>query len=114
MTTIEWDPNIDGVALIAFNANQITEEQYNAVRTRSAGVHFYRGDKLRAISVLDEDGEPCEGRLVLDEIVTMTDRSSEYRPFIIIERENGKQLQLEKTRFILESRSTKKLLHQKV
>lgn len=63
--------------------------------------HFYKGDKLKAVNVLDEDGEPCEGRLVLGEIVTMDDRSSECRDFIIVTRESGKQLQIEKIRFEL-------------
>lgn len=66
--------------------------------------HFYKGDKLKAVNVLDDDGEPCEGRLIMGEIVTMDDRSSEYRPFIIVTRENGRQLHIEKTRFELHSR----------
>ncbi len=106
MTSEHWDPNVDGLALLARHAGQITEEQYTAIRTRSEGVHFYLGDKLRAISVLDEDGEPCEGNLTLYEIVIMDDRSSEHRDFIIVQRMNGKKLQLEKTRFILETRAS--------
>lgn len=62
---------------------------------------FIRGDKLKAINVLEEDGEPCEGRLRLNEIVTMVDRTSENRTHILIERSNGRRLQLEKTRFEL-------------
>lgn len=67
--------------------------------------HFYKGDKLKAVNVLDDDGEPCEGRLIMGEIVTMDDRSSECRPFIIVTRENGRQLQIEKTRFELHCRA---------
>ena len=67
--------------------------------------HFYKGDKLKAVNVLDDDGEPCEGRLIMGEIVTMDDRSSECRPFIIVTRENGRQLHIEKTRFELHCRA---------
>lgn len=63
--------------------------------------HFKKGDSLRVINNLDEDGEPCEGALSIGEIVTMVDRSSEFRSFIIIERANGRQYQLETKRFEL-------------
>ena len=61
--------------------------------------HFLKGDSLRVIDNLDEDGEPCEGRLSMGEIVTMIDRTSEGRSMIIIERSDGRQFQLEKYRF---------------
>lgn len=61
--------------------------------------HFLKGDHLRVIDNLDGDGELCEGGLAMGEAVTMLDRSSEFRSFIIIERANGKKVQLEKTRF---------------
>lgn len=68
-------------------------------------VHFYKGDILKAINVLDEDGEPCDGGLKMGELVMMDDRSSEYRPFIIVTRENGRQYQWDKTRFELHQRA---------
>ena len=43
----------------------------------------------------------CEGGLAVGEIVTMMDRTSATRPFIIIERANGRQYQLETKRFEL-------------
>lgn len=67
--------------------------------------HFFRGDTLEAINVLDDDGEPCDGGLKMGEQVTMADRSSEYRPFIIVDRANGRQFQFEKTRFKLVKRA---------
>jgi hypothetical protein len=66
--------------------------------------YFYEGDTLRAINVMDGD-EPCEGRLEMGELVTMMDRTSEYRPFIIVQRENGRKVQLESTRFELHRRA---------
>ena len=63
--------------------------------------HFKKGDSLRVINNLDEDGEVCEGGLAVGEIVTMMDRTSATRPFIIIERANGRQYQLETKRFEL-------------
>lgn len=63
--------------------------------------HFKWGDSLRVIDNLDEDGEKCEGGLVNGEIVTMMDRTSEGRTFIIIERANGRSVHLEKKRFEL-------------
>jgi hypothetical protein len=70
-------------------------------------VHFYYGDKLKAVDVLDEDGESCDGGLKMDEIVTMGMRSSENRPFIIVQRANGKQFSWEKKRFVLHERAPK-------
>ncbi len=61
--------------------------------------HFKKGDSLRVINNLDEDGEACEGRLDMGEIVTMVDRTSAGRAFIIIERANGRRYQLETKRF---------------
>ena len=63
--------------------------------------HFLKGDHLRVIDNLDEDGELCEGAPAIGEVVTMLDRSSEFRSFIIIERATGRKLQLEKYRFEL-------------
>jgi hypothetical protein len=69
-------------------------------------VHFFKGDKLKVIDIMD-DGERCAGKLEIDEIVTMVDRSSECREFIIIEKANGRQVQLEKRRFVLHERAKK-------
>lgn len=66
--------------------------------------HFYKGDQLKVIDNMDDD-ERCEGGIEIDEIVTMMDRSSEARKLIIIERTNGKQVQLEKRRFVLHERA---------
>lgn len=63
--------------------------------------HFLKGNTLRVIDNLDEDGELCEGAPVIGEIVTMIDRTSEGRTFIMVERKNGRKLQLEKYRFEL-------------
>lgn len=63
--------------------------------------HFLKGDSLRVINNLDEDGELCEGAPAIGEIMTMVDRTSEFRSFIIVERANGRKLQLEKHRFEL-------------
>lgn len=62
---------------------------------------FKKDDKLKAIWVTDEDGESCEGRLIWGEIVTMMDRTSDRRPFIIVERANGRKFQYETKRFEL-------------
>ena len=67
--------------------------------------HFYKGDKLRAINIMDDDGEPCDGALKMGEIVIMDDRSSEFRTFIIVTRSNGRQMQWEKNRFELSERA---------
>jgi hypothetical protein len=68
-------------------------------------VYFYEGDILVAVDVLDEDGEPCEGRMVLGELVLMKTRSSQHRPYIIVERASGKEIQLQRTRFALHERA---------
>lgn len=65
--------------------------------------HFYKGDQLKVIDNKDGD-ELCEGGPVIGEIMTMMDRSSEYRSHIIVKRENGRELQLEKRRFELHQR----------
>lgn len=62
--------------------------------------HFYKGDQLKVIDNKDEE-ELCEGDLAMDEIVTMMDRSSEHRSHIIVQRTNGREYQLEKSRFEL-------------
>jgi CDGSH-type Zn-finger protein len=66
-------------------------------------VHFYKGDQLKVIDNKDED-ELCEGAPAIGEIMTMMDRSSEHRSHIIVKRENGRELQLEKRRFELHQR----------
>lgn len=66
------------------------------------GPDFFANDKLKVIRNTDDDGEPCEGRLILGEIVTMIDPSSRYRrAHITIQRANGRCYQLEKDRFEL-------------
>ncbi len=69
-----------------------------------AEVHFNRGDTLKAINVLEEDGEPCEGRLQQDELVKMMSHSSELHPYIVVKRYNGRLVQLKKERFVLHER----------
>jgi hypothetical protein len=56
------------------------------------------GDKLKAINVLDDDGEPCDGGLQLDEVVTLVGHP--LSDWIIIERANGRKFQYEKSRFV--------------
>jgi hypothetical protein len=104
--TSDWDPNIDGMAIMALTAGKLSEEQYMAIRARNDGPQpdFYLNDTLKAINVLDEDGAPCEGKLMWGEIVTMMDRSSMQRPVILVRRADGKEVLLEKKRFILNSR----------
>lgn len=66
-------------------------------------IHFYRGDTLRVID--NKDGEEiCEGGLSMHELVSMGDRTSAGREFIIIVRQDGRLLQLEKRRFSLHQR----------
>lgn len=64
---------------------------------------FYQGDELKVVNDMDGE-EHCEGGVREGDVVTMMDRSSEHRPFIIIRRENGRQVQLERQRFKLHRR----------
>jgi hypothetical protein len=77
-------------------------ERRNA-RKQGKEIHFKKGDLLRVVNNLDEEGDVVEG-MRIDEIVAMEDRSSELRPFIIVKRRNGRRKQLEKSRFILHAR----------
>jgi len=62
---------------------------------------FKKDDKLRAVWVTEEDGEPCDGGLKWGDIVTMMDRTNVNRPFIIVLKANGRQFQFDAKRFEL-------------
>lgn len=65
---------------------------------------FKYGDKLRTVRNVGEDGDKMEGGLAIGDVVTMMDRTSYNRPFIIVERADGRKWQLEADRFeLLES-----------
>jgi hypothetical protein len=79
---------------------QMAREEKRDARKRNEPIHFRKGDLLRVVSIDD-----CEEGLRLGDVCTMEDRSSEYRPFIIVKlRRNGRSKQIEKTRFVLHSR----------
>lgn len=81
---------------------QMAHDERRAARKANQPLHFYKGDTLRVVNIDD-----CEEGLRVGDICTMEDRSSEYRPFIIVKlRRNGRKKQIEKGRFILHERNT--------
>lgn len=89
---------------ISLEEYKLIESQKAAAEAEEEAKHFKAGDTLEVIEAVDEDNEPIEGGLALGECVTMIDRTSEYREFIIVERVDGRQVQLEKKRFKLKER----------
>jgi hypothetical protein len=57
------------------------------------------GDKLKAVRVVDDDGEPCDGNLQLDEIVVL--ERFPLSDWIWVKRANGRLWQYERDRFVL-------------
>jgi hypothetical protein len=64
-------------------------------------MNFRKGDTLKVVDNMDGD-EKCEGGLLIDEIVEVTDTAIQSRGFITVSipRKNGREFQLETFRFV--------------